>query len=307
MPLPQPLPDVASLDLLRSVADLGSIRQAALLHNISQPAASTRIRSLERTLGLQLLERQSGGSRLTDEGAAIVQWSEVLLDAMRTLISGTAALRHASGTHLRLAASMTVAEYLVPSWLNRLRTLDPTISVSLVMGNSEDVVERVRRHRADLGFVEGQRAPKDLSSRVIGHDDLVVIVAPSHEWARGTTVTVKELAATPLILRETGSGTREVLEAGLQPLGLQVTALVELGSTTAIKSAVQSGHGPAVVSRLAATNEVEEGKLIIVPIEGLELGRRIRAVWSKAVPLPPTARTLLTSVAGSPRSGVLPR
>jgi molybdate transport repressor ModE-like protein len=307
MPLPQPLPDVASLDLLKSVAELGSIRQASLLHNISQPAASTRIRSLERSLGLRLLERQSGGSRLTDEGTAVVQWSAVLLEAMRTLVSGTAALRHGSGTHLHLAASMTVAEYLVPSWLNRLRTLDPTISVSLVMGNSEDVVELVRRHRAALGFIEGQRAPKDLSSRVVGHDDLVVIVAPSHKWARRTAITAKELAATPLILRESGSGTREVLEAGLQHLGLQVTALVELGSTTAIKSAVQSGDGPAVVSRLAATNEVAEGKLIVVPVDDVELGRRIRAVWSKAVPLPPTARTLLSVVAGSPRSRVLPR
>ena len=307
MPLPQPLPDVASLDLLKSVAELGSIRQASLLHNISQPAASTRLRSLERALGLQLLERQSGGSRLTDEGAAIVQWSEVLLDAMRTLISGTTALRHGSETHLRLAASMTVAEYLIPSWLNRLRTLDPTISVSLVMGNSEDVVEIVRRHRAALGFIEGQRAPKDLSSRVVGHDDLVVIVAPAHKWARTAAVTAKELAVTPLVLRESGSGTREVLEASLQQLGLQVTTLVELGSTTAIKSAVQSGDGPAVVSRLAATNEVEEGKLVVVPIEGLELGRRIRAVWSKSVPLPPTARALLTLVARTPRSGVLPQ
>jgi len=301
------LPDVASLDLLKSVAELGSIRQASLLHNISQPAASTRLRSLERALGLQLLERQSGGSRLTDEGAAIVQWSEVLLDAMRTLISGTTALRHGSETHLRLAASMTVAEYLIPSWLNRLRTLDPTISVSLVMGNSEDVVEIVRRHRAALGFIEGQRAPKDLSSRVVGHDDLVVIVAPAHKWARTAAVTAKELAVTPLVLRESGSGTREVLEASLQQLGLQVTTLVELGSTTAIKSAVQSGDGPAVVSRLAATNEVEEGKLVVVPIEGLELGRRIRAVWSKSVPLPPTARALLTLVARTPRSGVLPQ
>ena len=88
-------------------------------------------------------------------------------------------------------------------------------------------------------------------------------------------VTAKELAATPLILRESGSGTREVLEAGLQTLGLQVTALVELGSTTAIKSAVQAGDGPAVVSRLAATNEAEEGKLIVVPVDGFEpYGRR---------------------------------
>jgi molybdate transport repressor ModE-like protein len=307
MPLPQPLPDVASLDLLKSVAELGSIRQAALLHHISQPAASTRLRSLERTLGLQLLERQSGGSRLTDAGAAIVQWSEGLLEGMQMLLSGTASLRHDGATHLRLAASMTVAEYLVPNWLNRLRALDPAISVALVMGNSEDVVEILRRRGADLGFVEGQGAPKDLSSRIVGDDDLVVIVAPSHRWARRSAVTATELAATPLVLRELGSGTREVLEEGLRSLGLQVTALVELGSTTAIKSAVQSGVGPAVLSRLASTNEVKEGKLIVVPIDGLALDRQIRAIWPKAVPLLPAARTLMTLVASGAGSRVLPQ
>jgi molybdate transport repressor ModE-like protein len=296
MPLPQPLPDVVSLDLLQSVAKLGSIRQAAMLHNISQPAASARLRSLEKTLGLQLLERESGGSRLTDAGSAIVQWSEPLLEGMRTLLSGTASLRHNDAIHLRLAASMTVAEYLVPNWLNRLRSIDNAISVSLLMGNSEDVVEIVRHRRADLGFVEGQGAPTDLSSRIIGDDDLVVIVAPSHAWARRTSVSAHELAATPLVLRESGSGTREVLEAGLTRLGLEVSALVELGSTTAIKSAVQSGVGPAVLSRLATSTEIREGKLIVVPIDGLALDRRIRAIWAKATPLPPAARTLMTLV-----------
>ena len=307
MPLPQPLPDVVSLELLQSVAELGSIRQAARLHDISQPAASTRLRSLERTLGLQLLERESGGSRLTGEGAAIVQWSEPLLEGMRTLLNGMASLRHDGMIHLRLAASMTVAEYLVPSWLNRLREQDPAISVSLLMGNSEEVVEIVRHRGADLGFVEGPGAPVDLSSRVIGEDDLVVIVAPSHAWARRSAVSAQELAATPLVLRESGSGTREVLEAGLARLGLEVSALVELGSTTAIKFAVQSGDGPAVLSRLATSTEVSEGKLILVPIDGLVLDRRIRAVWARAAPLPAAAHMLMKLVSTRVGSSVVSR
>ena len=305
MPLPQPLPDVISLDLLQSVARLGSIRQAALEHNISQPAASTRLRSLEKTLGLQLLERESGGSRLTAAGAAIVQWSESLLEGMRTLLSGSASLRHDGATHLRLAASMTVAEYLVPSWLNQLRSLDAAISVSLLMGNSEDVAEIVRHRGADLGFVEGQRAPRGLSSRIIGDDDLVVIVAPSHAWAQRTSVSVHELAATPLVLRESGSGTREVLEEGLTRLGLEVIAAVELGSTTAIKSAVQSGVGPAVLSRLATSIEVRAGVLVVVPIDGLSLNRRIRAIWAKSTTLSATACTLIAVVISRGGSGAI--
>jgi molybdate transport repressor ModE-like protein len=91
MPLAEPVPDIRSLDLLQSVAELGSIRQAALAHNISQPAASMRLRSLERTLNLQLLDRSGGRARLTPTGMAVVQWSTEVLEAMQTLLIGTAA------------------------------------------------------------------------------------------------------------------------------------------------------------------------------------------------------------------------
>src|ERR1035437_2423781 len=220
MPLREPVPDLRSLDLLQSVAELGSIRQAALAHNISQPAASMRLRSLERIVGLELLDRSSGRARLTAAGLAVVQWSEEVLEAMRGLLIGTAAVRSDGETDLRIVASMTVAEYLVPGWLNRLRVSDPASTVSLQMGNSEHVVEVMKHRGADIGFVEGRRAPPGLGSRVVKDDDLVVVVAASHRWAhRRKRVTRSELAAAPLVLREAGSGTREVLETALLSRG----------------------------------------------------------------------------------------
>ena len=294
MPLVEPVPDVRSLDLLQSVAELGSIRQAALVHNISQPAASMRLRSLEHTLRLQLLDRSSGRARLTPAGMAVVQWSSEVLKAMANLLIGTAAVRSDGQIHLRIVASMTVAEYLVPAWLNRLRTSDPEIVVSLQMGNSEHVVEVMKRGGADVGFVEGSQAPSGLGSREVQPDDLVVVVAPTHEWAvRQSPITATELAATPLVLREAGSGTREVLETALASLGLAPIAMVELGSTTAIKAAVASGSGPGVIGRLATHGDVQDGRLVIVPAEGLSLGRSIRAVWAEDRPLSSAARRFL--------------
>ena len=250
MPLAEPVPDIRSLDLLQSVAELGSIRQAALAHNISQPAASMRLRSLERTLNLQLLDRSGGRARLTPTGMAVVQWSTEVLEAMQTLLIGTAAARSDGQMNLRIVASMTVAEYLVPAWLNRLRASNPRIVVSLQMGNSEHVVEVLKRRSADIGFVEGSRAPSGLGSRELQPDDLVVVVAPAHEWARRRTpITASELAGRPLVLREAGSGTREVLEMALRAVGLEPVSMVELASTTAIKAAVASGTGPTRSSR----------------------------------------------------------
>jgi DNA-binding transcriptional LysR family regulator len=228
---------------------------------------------------------------------AVVHWSEDVLDSMRTLLMGTAAVRSEGTTHLRVVASMTVAEYLVPAWLNRLRVSDPAIVVSLQMGNSEHVIEVMKRRGADVGFVEGSRVPPGLRSRVVQKDDLVVVVAPTHPWARRRKpLGAHELAATPLTLREVGSGTREVLETALLDLGLRSTPLVELGSTTAIKAAVASGAGPGVLSRLAIEPDVHDGRLVIVATTGIALERQIRVVWPKDRALSPLARRLLKQV-----------
>lgn len=297
MPLAQPVPDLVSLDLLQSVAELGSIRQAALAHGISQPAASMRLRSLERTVGLDLLDRSGGRAQLTASGSAVVQWSDRILDGVRSLLAGTAALRSDGRRQFRIAASMTVAEYLIPGWLDRLRATDPEVGVSLQMGNSAQVAEMVKRRHVDLGFVEGRASVVGLENRVVESDDLVVVVAGAHPWAkRRRPLLPSILAATPLVLREEGSGTREVLEAALATLDLTVTPAVELGSTTAIKAAVESGTGPAVLSRLTTETDLQSGRLVAVPVSGLDLGRSIRAVWAPNVSVSKAAQHLLTQI-----------
>jgi DNA-binding transcriptional LysR family regulator len=301
MPLTEPVPDVRSLDLLRSVAETGSIHQAALQHRISQPAASMRLRTLEKSLGLQLLDRSHGRAQLTSAGVAVVQWSEEVLEPMRQLQLGARALNADAATRLRVVASLTVAEYLVPGWLARLRDTDPTLVVSLQMGNSTHVTEVVLRGEADIGFVEGRSAPFELASRVIRSDDLVVVVAPSSPLAkRKKPLTPTELSTVPLVLRESGSGTREVLEVAMQSLNLSVTPIVQLGSTTAIKAAVASGVGAGVLSRLTVESAVDEGRLVVVSIDGLSLERSIRLVWLKGTPLTPAAKRLVRLVENSP-------
>ncbi|NNN08772.1 MAG: LysR family transcriptional regulator [Acidimicrobiaceae bacterium] len=300
MPLPEPVPDIRSLDLLRSVAELGSIRQAALRHGISQPAASVRLRALEGILNVELLDRSRGRAQLTSAGVAVVQWAGNVLEQMRELVLATQALEVAGHTHLRIAASLTVAEYLVPGWLSHLRSSDPELIVSLEMGNSHHVVQVIESGGADLGFVEGVHAPRALTSRVVQSDDLVVVVAPSHPWARRRlTVAASDLAATPLVVREPGSGTREVLDDALAAHGLSVNVQVELASTTAIKSAVASGAGPGILSKLAVESEVREGRLVAVEVADLPLERRVRAVWFKSVALSASARRLMRQINAS--------
>src|ERR1700733_5619204 len=153
MPFAQPYPDLTALDLLVSVAELGSISAAAGAHGISQPAASMRLSALERMLNIQLLERASTGARLTPAGVATVEGAAAVLADVRALLVGTAALRAKQGSHLLVAASLTIAEYLIPGWLGLLAADMPNTTVSLDMGNTAHVTYSVSHGDAEIGFI----------------------------------------------------------------------------------------------------------------------------------------------------------
>ena len=293
MPLPPDAPDLADLDLLLSVERLGSLGQAAREHGISQPAASARIRLLERRLGLLLLERSHSGSRLTQAGASVAEWARGIIAATSDLLAGAAALRNVENGWLRVAASMTVAEYLMPRWLVALRCELPELTVALRAENSHDVVELLRAGEVDLGFVEDPSAHADLSELVVADDELVVVTGPAHPWAgTDTPITSRELATGRLVLRERGSGTRETLHRVLGELNDDHPHL-ELSSTTAIKEAVGAGAGAAVLSGLTVERELRTGQLIRIPVTGIGLTRTLRAVWRRQATLSPQIKVLL--------------
>ncbi|WKE72607.1 LysR family transcriptional regulator [Streptomyces sp. WP-1] len=271
------VPDLAALELLLAVARLGSLGAAAREAGITQPAASSRVRSMERQLGVALVDRSPRGSRLTDAGVLVTDWARRVVEAAAAFDAGARALRDRRDSRLRVAASMTIAEYLLPGWLLALHAERPDTAVSLLAGNSARVAELLLSGEADLGFVEGLSVPAGLDAVVIGHDRLIVVTAPGHPWARRRRpLSPQELGETPLILRERGSGTRQVLDAALGGLA---RPLIELSSTTAVKASAVSGAGPSVLSELAVREELALRRLAAVPVEGVSLRRDLRAVW----------------------------
>ncbi|WP_030157225.1 LysR family transcriptional regulator [Streptomyces sp. NRRL S-244] len=301
VPLAHRVPDLGALELLLAVARIGSLSGAAKRMGITQPAASSRIRAMETRLGVALVDRSPRGSTLTAEGALVTDWARRVVEAAEAFDAGAQALRGRRDSRLRVAASMTIAEYLLPGWLIALRGQRPGTAVSLHAGNSAVVAERVLAHEADLGFVEGLSVPEGLDSAVIAQDRLVVAVAPGHAWARRSRgVAAQELAATPLILREWGSGTRQVLDAALAESGGLAAPLLELASTTAVKAAALSGAGPCVLSELAVGEELAARRLVEVPVTGAALGRALRAVWPVGARPAGPARDLLSLTRARP-------
>lgn len=272
---------ISSLRLLVGIADHGSLSAGARAIGMAQPNASRALKTLERRLGYALITRSTRGSRLTDEGVLTVEWAREVLESLENLSTGARALAAPANRELTVGASMTVAEYLAPSWIGMFHTAEPQVKTRLRVMNSMQVIEALRHAEIDLGFVESPNIPSGFHSMTVWTDELVAVVGKDHRWAnRARDLTLAELAATPLIEREEGSGTRAFLD---QVIGrMRANPVVEFNSNSAICQCVASGMGPAVLSRLAVDGALRTGKLVHVPLEGNLLTRELRAVWTQA-------------------------
>lgn len=295
-------PDIRGLQTLAAVAKCGSLTAASSALGVTQQAVSSRIRALEVRTGSELVARSPGGSRLTETGLLVAGWAANVLTAADRFEVSVASLRAAQSGQLSVAASLTIAEHLVPDWLLAFHSdTERPASVDLTVANSRTVVDRVRGGSCEIGFIETPDVPGDLDSRLFGHDELVVVVGASHAWAgRRRAVTVRELARTPLIVREEGSGTRRLLELALAaldpPLAPHAPASV-LPTTTAIRSTIASGAAPGVLSSLAIRDDVTLGRLIPVRVTGVTLIRPLTAIWArKPAGLSANAERLLSVV-----------
>lgn len=289
---PLSIDDLQGVDLFLDAIRLGSISAAARHHHLSQPSATERIRNLERRLGVTLLQRGPSGSAPTPEGEVVAQWAQPVMVAVEQLSGAVAAMTDAGRRQpLRIMASLTVAEYVMPRWLHAHRAADGP-PVELRVGNSVAVEQAVHEGAVRLGFVETPRRIVGLRTTVVGGDRLVVTVAPDHPWARRRRpLAPEELAATPLLQREEGSGTRDAYDHALARLGLQsVEPANVLASTTALKTAVAAGDGACVISELAVRAELAAGSLHEMAVRGLDLRREFRATWRADAPSPDAQR-----------------
>jgi DNA-binding transcriptional LysR family regulator len=275
------LADLVALGLFVDTVDLGSLSAAARKHRVSQPSASESLHRLERRLGVALLTRGPSGSRATADGARLVPFARAVLAAVARLATEVDTVRAGARGRVRVAASYTNAEYVLPARLAEFTAAQPGVTVRLTVANSDEVCAQVRSGEADVGFVEGPLDFAGLRTRRIGRDELTVVVARKHPWAARTRpLPVGELAATPLLLRERESGTRRTYEAAVARAGHPAAdPYGVMTSTEALKAAVRASLGATVVSALAVRDELRRGDLVAVRVDGLDLTRDLRAVW----------------------------
>jgi len=278
-----------SLRLFLAVATHGGFSRAARATGVSQPAISKAVRLLEQQGGAQLLVRAPTGVVLTEAGELLLEHARALFAEERAAEEQLESLRGLRRGVLRVGSSTTLAASFLPPILGELYRAHPGIDLRLLSANARTVTGAVLDHQVELGLVEGPVQDGRLEVRPWREDELLVLVAPGHRLAHARRVTGPQLMEEPLILREEGAGTRQVLLAALRRRRWVPRRSFEVNSTEAIKGLVAAGVGWAVLSARVVRDDLQLGRLKRLEVPDLALRRMLSWIRWKARRLGPAA------------------
>lgn len=261
------------LALFHAVAQHGGISRASDALRVSQPAVSKQIAELEQSLGVKLLDRLPRGCRLTEAGAILAdyarRWCSLESEAERAIEE----FRGIKRGRLAIGASMTIGAYLVPKVLSEFHHQFPGMDLDLQIANTQNIQRSLMDRSVELGLTEGLIESDELTSEVFFEDEIVAIAHAKHPLLKQRSVSIKDLAREPFIMREEGSGTRAVVERALRKKGLKIKPLLAVASPEAIRNSVACGLGVALVSRLIVESDAKSGLLAIVPLKDFTIHR----------------------------------
>ena len=280
------------LRLFFAIVEHGGFTNAARALRLSQPALSKALAELEKQLHVPLIDRGGRTLSLTDAGRTLHARAAELFGVERTAERELRELRGLKRGSLRVAASTTIATYILPPYLGRFRTRHPSVSIQATNANTRAVLRLLLEFRVDVALVEGPVNHPRVDAIPWREDELVVIAHPQHQVFRRAHVEPKDLADLPFLVREPGSGTREVSERALALHGVRLLNTMRVGGTEAIKQAVAAGLGFAIVSRAAARDQLALDKIVVLPVEGLVIRRTLAQLRLRERPVSTPAREL---------------
>jgi len=274
------------LRTFKTVADLTSFSAAAQRLKLSQPSVSYQVKELEETLGLPLLDRLGKRVQLTEAGNVLYNYARRMLDVLDEATVVIEEMRGIQRGTLRVGASTTVGIYLLPAALGAFKKLHPGLVISLEIGTRARVQDQVLRNELDLAVVGPALKDPELAIIPFLSDELAVVAPAGHPLAGRRGLTLKDLADQPFIMREASSGSRLSLEKAARKAGAKLRVAMELGSNGAIKHAVESGLGLAVISRYATALEFSSGRLVELDVRGFPIRRDWHIVHLRRRKLP---------------------
>ena len=268
--------DLRRLEIFVKVAELASFSRAAQALSLTQPTVSEHVRALEDELGVQLLDRLGRGAAPTRAGQLLLGYAQRMLTLSREARQAIDQFQGRLSGELMIGGSTIPGEYVLPVLIGQFKAKQADISIVLLIGDSHQVSEWVEDGRVEIGVVGARPPQRTLEARELMRDELVVALPAEHAWARRQTVSLADLQAEPMVVREHGSGSRAALEHALDEAGTSLAAfrvVGEMGSTQAIKQAVRAGVGVSLISRRAVEDECRVGLLASVKIARVHVGR----------------------------------
>jgi DNA-binding transcriptional LysR family regulator len=276
--------DLRQLEIFAKVAELSSFSRAAEALHLTQPTVSEHIRTLENELGVRLLDRLGRGTGTTRAGQLLLTYAVRMLALSREARQALEGFQGRMRGELVVGGSTIPGEYILPVMLGRFREKFPEVSTTLVIGDSQAVVDWVVEGRVEVGVVGARLPRRGLEFRELMPDEEVVVVPAGHPWQGRAEISLDELAGAPLLIRERGSGTRAALEKALERAGMDLGALRivgEIGSSQAIKQAVKAGMGITIISRLAVEEDCRQGLIAFLRVRDLAVTRAFHLLTHK--------------------------
>ncbi len=281
------------LAIFSTVAATGSLTASARKLHVSQPALSRELKAFESRLGVTLFERHAKGMRLTQAGEELNRYAVRLFELERTAEAAMREIAGAQRGRLTLGASNTIGTYVLPGVLAAYRRQHPRMQISLFVGNTEQVSQGVDDMRFMLGFIEGPLHLRGLRSTVFQHDEIVPVAAPDQPLLKRRALKASDLSGEPLLMRERGSGTRELITAALERQHIVQGEVMEFGNAEALKRAAVHGGGIAWLPRICMLTELRAGQLRELPLPELTITRPLMMVQRDNAPVEPAAEAFL--------------
>jgi LysR family transcriptional regulator for metE and metH len=274
-----------------AVAEHGTISAAAQRLGLTPPAVAQQLHALEDTLGVALVERGRDGSRPTDAGQEVLRAAGRIEDALTDCVEAIQALRGMEGGRASVGVIST-AKYFAPRALAAFQRLYPRIEMRLLVGNRRETITALERYELDLAIMGRPPQHIELDQAVIGDHPHVIVAAPDHPLAGRAGLAMADIADDKLLMREPGSGTRQLAQSLYAGAGIEPRVAMEIGSNETIKQAVMAGMGIALISAHTISAELASGRLVTLDIKGLPIIRQWYVVKRREKRLLPAAHAL---------------
>ena len=269
--------NLKQLEVFLAVAESGSFSRGAEATFITQSTVSQHISALEQELGIRLLDRTAKGAMPTEGGKILLMHARRIITEMRGIPPAINRFKGLEDVSLTVGASNIPGDYMIPEALPNLLKRFPRLAITVLQGDSRDVLEKIVREKVEIGVVGSRFADDAFTFAPLGRDRIILVAGQGHPWYGRVSITHKDLRGEPIISREQGSGTGKTVREALSAIGIDPESLnvrVNLGSNEGVKQAVTQGVGISFLSELSVRRELGRGELAELQIPGLEISRQ---------------------------------